>query len=67
MHNGTPAEWVSRLRQEGEVWNIGQLDKPTMKALDQIVRNGEAAKTKELWCYLLPKTVWRLTAAPTKE
>ncbi len=52
--------WVYHLRQGNPVWDIGQLDKPTVSALDRLARAGEASKSREWWNGLRLKAVWRL-------
>lgn len=44
---------------DGEVWQIGQLDAPTVRALDRLAKSGRLVKSRDHWCGLKLKTVWR--------
>ena len=59
-HAATPGPWIARaLSGVGSVWNIGQLDKPTERALDKLVRKGRLIKSRARWCNISPlKSVW---------
>lgn len=47
------------IHTRGEVWDIGQLDSESMRWLRSQVKSGAIVKTKELWCGLVPKSVYR--------
>lgn len=52
--------WINHLMAGNPVWNIGQLDKATVRALDVLVRRGVATKGRVAWCFGPMKTVWNL-------
>lgn len=58
----TTAEWIKQA-QDHYVWNIGQLEAETVRALNAEHRAGRVGKTRELWCGLKMKTVWFTTRA----
>ena len=53
-------DWVAHALAGNEVWNIGQLTRDTVRALDREVRAGRLEKTREAWQGLAVKTVWHL-------
>lgn len=56
----TADQWCERALAGEPVWNIGQLGKPTIAALDRLVRQGKLRRTRAYWCQLREKTVWCL-------
>lgn len=52
--------WVERALSGHPVWNIGQLSKADVLALDRKVRAGLLVKRRAYWCGLALKTVWHL-------
>ncbi len=58
----TTAEWIKQA-QNYYVWNIGQLEPETVRALNREHRAGRVSKSRELWCGLRMKTVWFTTRA----
>ena len=56
--------WIAAALGGSEVWNIGQLDRDTIRALDRFVKSGRLVKSRRSWANIsAPKTVWHL---PTK-
>lgn len=49
MSNPTAAEWIEIARKGEVIVNIGQIDKPTARALDKLVRAGELLKWRGKW------------------
>lgn len=45
----TTQNWLENIENGGCVFNIGQLDKPTLKELNRLARKGAIAKIKTLW------------------
>jgi len=56
-------DFVAHALAGNPVWNIGQLDRATVRALDALARKGQLVRTREHWCGLRLKTVWRLPHA----
>ena len=57
-------DWIARALAGHAVWNLGQLDKATVRALDALVRRGVLAKSRLSWCNIsAPKAVWHLPEA----
>ena len=56
----TPQNWIDlALSGEGSVWNIGQLDKPTVRKLDALARRDQLIKARARFCNSSPlKSVW---------
>lgn len=56
----TTAEWIEiALTGDDGVWQIGQIDKPTERALNKMVRQGKLCKARGRWMGISnPKTIW---------
>ncbi len=47
-------DWAKVVQEQGYVWNIGQLSREDIRALDRLVKQGKITKTKALW----PRYFW---------
>jgi len=57
----TTQDWINVALSGKPVWNIGQIDKPTARALDKMVQQGVLEKDRAHWMHISPlKTVWHL-------
>lgn len=56
----TQAEWIEIAKTGADgVWQIGQIDKATARALDKLVRQGVLVKCRGRFCGISPlKTIW---------
>lgn len=56
----TAQDWVDlALSGKHSIWNIGQLDKPTVRKLDALARQGQLIKTRARFCNISSlKSVW---------
>jgi hypothetical protein len=52
------SNWIAKALAT-EVWNIGQLDAATVRSLDKLAKAGTLVRTREYFCGLRLKTVWR--------
>ena len=60
--------WVARALGNDPVWNIGQLDAATVRALDKQVKAGRLLKDRVSWMGISPlKTVWFHPDRPPQE
>lgn len=48
------------LLNNGEVWDIGQLDAASIRWLKKATKAGLLYKARDRWCGLKMKTVWRI-------
>ena len=54
----TTQDWVNKALED-RVWDIGQLDANTKKALNNLVAAGHLVKYRDRFCGIShPKTVW---------
>ena len=54
-------EWIERVLSGEAVWNIGQIDDETARALNRLVKQGRAIKARGSFCGISqPKTIWCL-------
>lgn len=56
--DGAQMEFVNRALRGELVWNIGQLNRSTIAALNHLVGRGDLVKTRADWQSLCTKTVW---------
>ena len=49
-----------QLKENGYVWDLGQLDQKTLEFFDRMIYNGELLKNKEYWNGIIKKTIYRL-------
>ena len=49
-----------QLKENGYVWDLGQLDQETLEFFDRMIYNGELLKNKEYWNGIIKKTIYRL-------
>lgn len=54
-------EWIETALGGESVWNIGQIDDATARALNKLVKQGRLAKSRLSWCGISAlRTVWHL-------
>jgi hypothetical protein len=56
-------DWTARALTGDPVWNIGQIDRATVRALDKLAKAGLLVKDRGLWAGLVEKTVWARSGA----
>ena len=49
-----------QLKENGYVWDLGQLDQEILNFFDRMIYNGELLKNKEYWNGIIKKTIYRL-------
>lgn len=52
-------DWINRALAGDPIWQLGQIDRPTERALNRLVRQGELRKHRVRFMGISPlKTVW---------
>ena len=63
-----PIDWKSKVLSGEIVWNLGQLSRDQIKALDKLTRTGDVIKRQAMWPWvtigMVKKTVWLLASHP---